>query len=217
MNSSAIIDKIQNSLMSTKQRHDKLFHNCIAAIEAADVKNVESCLSLYPNLPKEIRWANQKTQRPNLGLFQICVPLDRALCPQKISQEHVEIVKLLLNNGADPLGKATQYYEGPRVIDKLITDAFSNEKRAQLKNPLSPLRKSLNEVLCWIANRHPLEDALSVGSEWRTVSRKNPKLCQEILNNVRHSNIESLDCVDVERAPLTTEEKPFEFVRRLKI
>lgn len=216
MVSTKLVDKIQGALMSKKQQQYKLFHNCILAIEEGDVKKVEQCVSLYPKLPNDKHWANKKTEISNLGLFQLCVPLDRAACPQKITHKHSEIVKFLLKNGADPFTKATQYYEGPRVIDKLIANAFLPEKRSQLKDPSSPLRKVLNEVLHWMSERHNLEDALNVGAEWRSVSRKAPKLCKEILNTVQASK--NLETIRVESVPLQSEEKNVpQTVRHLKI
>lgn len=102
------------------------------------------------------------------------------------------------------------------MIDKLIANAFSPEKRSQLKDPSSPLRKVLREVLQWMSERHHLEDALSEGSEWRSVSRKAPKLCKEILNTVQTSK--NLETIRVENVPLQSQKESVpQIIRRLKI
>ena len=214
MSSSPLIDKIQNSLMSTKQLQHKVFHNCILAIEKGDVKKVENCLTLHPNLPKEFRWAAKKTQRADMGLFQLCNPLDRALRPQQMTHEHYKIVKILLKNGADPLRSATHYPEGFRIIDQAIADAFSKEKCENLKISTSPQRKVLHELFHWISEHHNIDEVLNIRDHWRKAYAHSPQLCKEILDAAKNAN--SLTSVSVENS-LCQRQEEFQIIRRLKI
>lgn len=214
MSSSPLIDKIQNSLMSTKKLQYKLFHNCIVAIEKGEVKKVENYLTLYPNLPKECRWAKKTTQRADMGLFQLCIPLDRALRPQQMTNEHHKIVKILLESGSDPLSSATHYVEGYRVIDQAIKDAFSNEKRGDLKLATSPQRKVLHELFSWVSEHHNIDEVLNIRDAWSKAYTHSPKLCQEILDAAKNAN--RLTSVPVENNLSYLQEEP-QIIRRLKI
>lgn len=214
MSSSQLFDKIQNSLMSTKQLQYKVFHNCILAIEEGDVKKVENCLTLHPNLPKECRWAAKKTKRADMDLFQLCIPLDRALRPQQMTNEHYKIVKILLENGSDPLSSATHYPEGFRIVDQAIAYAFSKEKRENLKIATSPQRKVLHELLCWISEHHNIDEVLKIRDPWRKAYAHSPQLCKEILDAAKNAN--SLTSVSVEKK-LCQRQEEFQIIRRLKI
>lgn len=215
MSSSPLVDKIQNSLMTTKQLQYKLFHNCILAIEKGDVKKVETCLSLYPNLPKDVRWANKNTRIADMGLMQLCTPLSRALCPQKMTNDHYKIVNILLKNGSNPLRPATAYPEGCRIIDQAIQKAFSDEKRADLKLATSPQRKVLHELFVWVSENHNIDEVLSAKDAWRKACLQSPQLCTEILNDAKNAN--SLKSVRVENTSHQHQEEPCQIIRRLKI
>jgi len=214
MTSPQFVDKIQNTLMSKKRRQEKWFHNCILAIEKGDCTEVQTYLSLYPNLPKDIRWANKKTRRADLGLFQLCVPLDRALRAQNITDKHHKIVKILLESGSDPLRPATHYPEGYRIIDEAIKNAFSDEKLKNLTIATSPQRKVLHELLSWVADNHNIDEVLCAKDTWRKACTQSPQLCKEILDNAKNSK--SLTFVCVENNGQLQEDTP-QIIRRLKI
>ena len=207
--------KFKTLLCQKKRRQEKWFHNCISAIEKGDCKEVQTYLSLYPNLPKDVRWANKNTRIPSMGVMQLCTPLGRALCPQHMTNDHHKIVKILLENGSDPLRPATAYYEGCRIIDQAIQKAFADTKRSDLKNPSSPARRVLYELLSWVADNHNIDDVLCTKDTWRNVSRKDPKLCKEILDDAKNAN--SLKSVCVESEFHQPQEDTSQIIRRLKI
>jgi len=172
-----------------KTRH-RQFINFILAIDEGNVHKVEQFLRKHPHFASEKHWATEHlraNQNPLLqdhGLFNLAVPLERAVLlgpPRTPHHNHHKIVTLLLEKGADPLA-ARDVHGNETCVDSMIRYAFNRQK--ELTDPTSALSLILTDILSWIEVRHCLEEVLQNGWNWRRARNEHPELTTQVLQRV---------------------------------
>lgn len=177
------IDKIQKSLKGRSQK--KLFFELISAIQKNDLSNVEKVLNKNPSVAQEFRWGNKEFQDITKGLMQIVIPLVWVFKQSgPFTQTHLEMVKMLLKNGSNPLQRATvSPVMETRVVDELITHVFSDENVATLRSNAA-LKNACVEMLEWISQQHDLESILHEQPNWAVAKSRHPALSANLIQSV---------------------------------
>lgn len=179
-------DTIQKALRSKFDQRD--FYAILGFIEKGNVTQVAKILCKKPHLSAEVRWSNGQFYDKNKSVMQMIAPLLHTLQHNPFEQNHLEIIQILLKNGANPLAQSTPYpMLQTRIVDELITTAFSSERIAELKSP-SPLRDAMIEMFTWINERRNLEDTLFEQPNWGVVCSRHQKLAMDLLEAVDAKN-----------------------------
>lgn len=177
------VEKIQRSLKDRSQK--KSFFELISAIQENNLSGVEKVLNKNPSVAQEFRWGNQEFRDRTKSLMQIVIPLVWVFKQSgPFTQTHLEIVKMLLKNGSNPLQRATvSPVLETRVIDELITHVFSDENVATLRSNAS-LNNACVEVLEQISHQHDLERTLNEQPNWAVAKSRHPVLSANLIQSV---------------------------------
>lgn len=164
------------------KRRQRQFCEFIEAIEKGDVQKVKKMLHYNPKL------VDLKCMAPK-GLVAIpswlktANPLAIALVPTLVepSANHVKIVDILLQYGADPMSNNDNLRMN-NVLDVFLTHTLNNAPN--LDDSLSIGRMMCNRIFVRIDHDYILQDVLEESPTWRHFQKDNPLVCKKMLEDV---------------------------------
>ncbi len=179
MNIKGCIEKIIEVLAF--KRRQRQFCKFIEAVDNGDFIKVKKMLQHNPKLVS-VQCVAPKGFASVPSWLKMANPLAIALVPTLTapSCDHIKIVEILIQNGADPLS-TNDNFRLNSVLEVFLVHALNN---ARFDDPHSVERMMCNQVFLKVEQEHVLENFLQDISAWRRFQKDNPQLSDEIIQEV---------------------------------
>jgi len=162
------------------KKRQKQFCEFIDAVDNGNVLKVEKMLRCNPKLVT-VQCVAPKGFVSVPSWLKIANPLAIALVPTfgPPNKDHIKIVNLLIQNGADPLSTTDNLNS---VLEMFLIHILHNAPRFDDCHSIE--RIMCNRVLIKVEQDHILQNVLQDIPTWRRFQKDNPQLSDEIIQDV---------------------------------